>query len=145
MPVLNALDPTAEQIKAFLGHKKSDEPVFMLNLLKFKKRADYIDGEDVSGREAYSRYAKAFGEIVRDSGVDFKPIFGGNLSTFLIGEAGGSQGSDLIWDAVAMVRYPNAATMFQLVSSEAYRKIHRHRRAGLQGQLLISCDGEGVF
>ncbi len=139
MATLNALDPTPEQVKEFLGHKKANEPVFMLNLLKFKERAEYNDGEDISGREAYGRYAKAFGEMVRNSGVNTETVFGGNANSWLIGEGSGE------WDAVALVKYPDAATMFKVVSSEGYRKIHKHRRAGLAGQLLISCDGEGVF
>lgn len=136
MPTLNALDPTPEQIKAFLSHKKANEPVFMLNLLKFKEKATYKDGEDISGREAYNRYAKGFAEI---NGGRTETIFGGNANAFLIGEGEGE------WDAVAIVKYDNAAAMFEAVSSEGYRKIHKHRRAGLAGQLLISCDGSGVF
>ncbi len=139
MPTLNALDPTPEQIKDFLSHKKAGEPVFMLNLLKFKDRATYKDGEDISGREAYGRYAKAFGEMVREMGAKTETVFGGNANAFLIGEGEGE------WDAVAIVKYPDAASMFNIVSSETYRKIHKHRRAGLAGQLLISCDDSGVF
>lgn len=137
MATLNALDPTPEQIKAFMGHPKSDEPVYMLNLLKFKDKATYKDGEDVSGREAYGRYAKAFGKMVRGEGVE--TLFGGDVNVFMIGQGDGE------WDAAAIVKYPSAAEMFRMVSSEEYRKIHKHRRAGLEGQLLISCDGQGVF
>lgn len=139
MTTLNALDPTPEQIKAFLSHAKAGQPVFMLNLLKFKLRASYKDGEDVSGRVAYGRYAKAFAQLVADSGVDAQATFGGNANAMLIGEG------DKEWDAVAIFRYPNAQAMFDMVSSEDYRKIHYHRRAGLAGQLLISCDDEKVF
>ena len=139
MPTLNALDPTPEQIKNFLNHKQANEPVFMLNLLKFKEKASYKDGEDISGREAYGRYAKAFGEMVREAGVSADTIFGGHANAWMIGEGEGE------WDAVAIVKYPDAATMFKMVSSDEYRKIHKHRRAGLAGQLLISCDGSGVF
>ncbi len=139
MATLNALDPTPEQIKTFLSQEKPDAPVFMLNLLKFKDKAEYKDGEAISGRAAYGRYASAFGEMVRDSGADCKTVFGGAANCFLIGQGDGE------WDAVAIVKYPNAQTMFDMVSSEAYRKIHKHRRAGLAGQLLISCSGEGVF
>lgn len=137
MATLNALHPTPEQIKAFLSHEKAVQPVYMLNLLKFKDRADYKDGEDVSGAEAYSRYAKAFGEMVREQGIE--TIYGGNINAVLIGEGEGD------WDACAIVKYPNAEVMFEAVSSDDYRKIHYHRRAGLAGQLLISCDGDGVF
>jgi len=119
MPTLNALDPTPQQIKDFLAHKGADQPVFMLNLLKFKDKATYKDGEDISGREAYN--------------------WGGNLKAWMIGQGDGE------WDAVAVFEYPNAAVMIETVSSGAYRKIHKHRRAGLAGQLLISCDNGGIF
>ena len=141
---MNALHPTEEQTRAFLAHPKSGEPVFMLNLLKFKDRADYESGEDVSGREAYGRYARAFGEMLRDSGIEgVETVFGGTANAVLIGE-GEADGSPK-WDAVALVRYPDAKTMFETVSSDAYRSIHFHRKAGLEGQMLISCDGSGVF
>ncbi|WP_371396613.1 DUF1330 domain-containing protein [Fretibacter rubidus] len=143
MATLNELDPTPEQIKAFLGHAKAGQPVFMLNLLKFKDRATYKDGQsnpdnDISGREAYNRYASAFAQMVKDSSIDGGAVFGGAANAMLIGT-----GDE--WDAVAIFEYPDAQTMFDTVSSDAYRKIHKHRRAGLAGQLLISCDNSGVF
>jgi uncharacterized protein (DUF1330 family) len=137
-PTLNATDPTPEQIKSFLGESPKGEPVFMLNLLKFKERATYNDGEDVSGAEAYGRYAKAFGEMLKELNIEgAETVFGGNMNHVLIGQGD--------WDAAAIVRYPDAQTMFETVSSDRYRKIHYHRKAGLAGQLLISCDARGVF
>jgi len=112
MSSLNAIDPTPEQIKAFLSGSADDKPVFMLNLLKFKEMKDL----NIEGAET---------------------VFGGNTHQYLIGEGD--------WDAVAIVRYPNAQTMFNTVSSDAYRKIHYHRKAGLEGQLLINCDDIGIF
>lgn len=138
MTSLNAIDPTPEQIKAFLSESAEDKPVFMLNLLKFKEKATYKDGEEVSGAEAYGRYAKAFGQMLKDLNIEgAETVFGGNMRQTLIGQGD--------WDAVAIVRYPNAETMFNTVSSDAYRKIHYHRKAGLEGQLLINCDDAGIF
>lgn len=138
MNVLNATDPTSEQIKAFLGDSPEGKPVFMLNLLKFKKRASYNDGEDVSGETAYGRYATAFGAMLKANNIQgTETIFGGKMNHTLIGQGD--------WDAVAIVRYPDAKTMFETVSSDNYRKIHYHRKAGLEGQLLISCDASGLF
>ena len=145
MSTLNALDPTPEQIKAFLAHKKAGEPVFMLNLLKFKDRATYKDGEDISGRQAYERYANGFGKMLKKTGAQAETIFGGSANAFLIGAGDGAKPDAQDWDAVAIVKYPNAQAMFDAVSNDEYRKIHKHRRAGLAGQLLISCDGSGVF
>jgi len=108
MSTLNALDPTPEQIKAFLAHKKD------------------------------ARYAKALSAMVKDQ-EGFGAIFGGSANAWLIGQGEGE------WDAVGIFTYPDAKTMFATVSSDEYRKIHKHRRAGLAGQLLICCDNEGVF
>ncbi len=138
MSTLNALDPTPEQIKAFLASNEEGKPVYMLNLLKFKEKATYKDGENVSGRTAYSRYAKALSQMVEGQ-AGFGAIFGGNAQAWMIGQGEGE------WDAVAIFTYPDAKTMFETVSSDAYRKIHKHRRAGLAGQLLICCDNEAVF
>ena len=132
----NAIHPTSDQIDDFI--KASGEgPIFMVNLLTFKDRATYKDGEDVSGETAYRRYAKGFADYVRPHGV--VPTFGGKSLATLIGD-----GSDT-WDAVAIVKYPSAKLMIELTSSDAYRKIHRHRRAGLEGQLLIACDDTNIF
>lgn len=140
MATLNAVEPTPDQIKAFLASHADGVPIYMLNLLKFKQSSTYKEGEQVSGAEAYGRYAKAFGEMLRDHGVvGVETIFGGKVDRFLIG-AGDDE-----WDAVAIVRYPDKQSMFDAVSNETYRSFHFHRKAGLEGQLLIACDGAGVF
>jgi len=135
-----AIDPLPEQIKAFLANNPEGEPVYMLNLLKFKTRATYHDGEDISGAEAYGRYGDAFAKLVASKKIDgAHSVFGGKIGSWLIGQGEGE------WDAVAIFRYPDAKTMFETVSSEDYRKIHKHRKAGLEGQLLIACDGSKIF
>lgn len=140
MPTRNALEPTEAQITDFLASHVDGEPIYMLNLLKFKKTATYHDGEKVSGAEAYDRYAKAFGEMLRELGLNgIETVFGGKVDRFLIGEGAEE------WDAVAIVRYPDKKSMFEAVSNDTYRSFHKHRKAGLDGQLLIACDGSGVF
>jgi len=135
-----AVEPLPEQVKAFLANHPDGEPVFMLNLLKFKEKASYRDGENISGAEAYSRYGKAFGEMVASLNIEgAHSVYGGKMGSWLIGQGEGE------WDAVAIFRYPDAKTMFATVSSEPYRKIHKHRKAGLEGQLLIACGGSGIF
>jgi len=135
-----AVDPLPEQVKAFLANHPEGQPVFMLNLLKFKARATYKDGEDVSGAEAYARYGEAFGKLVKSLNIDgAHSVYGGKMGSWLIGQGEGE------WDAVAIFRYPDAKTMFETVSSERYRKIHKHRKAGLEGQLLIACDDGDIF
>lgn len=154
MTLLNAVDPTPAQIKAFLAHERAGEPVYMLNLLKFKKQASYRDAatnpeNDVSGETAYARYAKAFGEMMRAKDIGFETSFSGRINALMIGTATGVDlAADQVkgnWDMIAIARYPDAQTMLECVSSPEYRKIHYHRKAGLEGQLLISCSAQKVF
>ena len=53
MNVENAVVPTPEQIRELTedGH---DQPIYMVNLLKFKEKAEYEDGRvtELSGQEA---------------------------------------------------------------------------------------------
>ncbi|HWU80285.1 MAG TPA: DUF1330 domain-containing protein, partial [Caulobacter sp.] len=57
MNVINTVLPTQAQFLEFFG-APDDGPFVMVNLLKFKERAEYADGSDahLSGREAYVRY-----------------------------------------------------------------------------------------
>lgn len=135
-----AIDPLPEQVTAFLANHPDGQPVYMLNLLKFKIHATYKDGEDISGADAYARYGEAFAKMVSAKKIEGAySVFGGKMGSWLIGQGEGE------WDSVAIFRYPDSKTMFETVSSDEYRKIHRHRKAGLEGQLLIACDGLGMF
>ena len=54
MEVKNHLKPHKTQIEGFL-EGDTDTPITMLNLLKFKEKAEYEDGRetDLTGKEAY--------------------------------------------------------------------------------------------
>lgn len=135
-----AVEPLPEQVQAFLANHPEGQPVYMLNLLKFKAKASYHDHEDISGVEAYARYGRAFGKLVAAKNIDgAHSVFSGKMGSWLIGQGEGE------WDAVALFRYPDAKTMFDTVSSDDYRKIHKHRKAGLEGQLLIACKEGQIF
>ena len=45
-------------------------PIYMVNLLRFKDRAEYEDGRatDLTGREAYDLYAAAVFELLQEFG-----------------------------------------------------------------------------
>jgi len=140
--IRNALHPTPPQVKAMMAQDQN-APIYMLNLLKFKDKADYRDGEDISGRAAYGRYAKAFDEIMAPHGVT--SIHGGDILLTLIGDNKSKDLAASDWDMMALVTYPSAAKMIELTSSDAYRKIHYHRKAGLEGQILLACNAKGMF
>ena len=61
------VDPERKQFEAFKSLPR-DEPVMMLNLLRFRDRANYRDGRDVSGAEAYAAYGRDSAPVFRRVG-----------------------------------------------------------------------------
>ena len=124
--------PRREQIAALLENDKGG-PIRMLNLLKFKEFAEYGDEVDknLSGFEAYQRYAAEVVPIISKTGGEV--VFSGQANTLVIGDG------ELEWDVVSIVEYPSVAAFIGMTSSEEYQKIHVHREAGLEHQLLVAC------
>lgn len=130
MQVTNAHGPTsAQQLAAF---KRDDgQPIYMLNLLKFRDRAVYPDGREttLTGAQAYALYGRAVSKMIAEAGG--KLVFSAQVRGLLIGEVEGP------WDSVAVMMYPSFKAMAEILSSPGYAEIHVHRDAGLEGQVLI--------
>jgi uncharacterized protein (DUF1330 family) len=133
MKVNNAVYPTSEQISA-LRSDPSPTPIVMLNLLKFRARAQYADGRktDLTGAQAYNLYAEKMRPIVEREGGKF--LFAGDIKSVVIGEVGD------VWDVAALVEYPSSAAFARIATSPGVAEIGVHRAAGLEGQLLIRVD-----
>ena len=129
MNVVNKIFPSPDQIAPLAGDDTG--PVVMLNLLKFRERAEYRDGraDDISGREAYMRYVAAMQGIVEGAGGRF--LFSGEVQGLVIG------GVEELWDLVGLAEYPSRAEFFRIATSPEVQAIGVHREAGLAGQLLI--------
>jgi uncharacterized protein (DUF1330 family) len=127
-----AIAPSKEQIQALAANAPEGE-LFMLNLLKFKERAEYADGRetDLTGAEAYGLYAEGVGRIIRDLGG--RSIWGGATNVLVIGN------EPLAWDMVAIVAYPSFEAFRTMTASADYQAVHVHREAGLAHQVLINC------
>lgn len=136
MNVTNAVFPGAEQAAAFFGGVE-DGPFVMINLLKFKDRADYPDGAEpeLSGRDAYRRYGAAVQACLASVGA--RSVYAGDVTELMLGE------TDELWDMVALAEYPSRAAMMAMVASPAYQAIEKHRIAGLAGQLNIRTKALG--
>lgn len=130
MNVVNQVMPSPEQAMAFFGGTE-DGPFVMVNLLKFKAKAEYEDGSepDLSGAEAYARYGEAVSKLVE--GLGGKIRFSGEVTGLLLGEV------DELWDMVALAEYPSLAAFREMAMSPAMHAIEHHRKAGLAGQLNI--------
>ena len=113
----------------------ADQPIFMLNLLRYNDRAAYPDDAGFapcSGREAYyRRYVPAFSSVAERSG--FKLFWMANALAGIVAPA------DEHWDDVAIVEYPSFAAFRMLVESDAYKtEADPHRSAALADWRLIA-------
>ena len=130
MKVENAVYPTREQLTALISRNTS-KPIVMLNLLKFKEKAVYKDGRatDLTGREAYQKYADLMVPFVHSHGG--RIVFTGAANGLVIGEVGE------MWDMVALMEYPSAEAFAKIAMSPEVAGFGVHREAGLAGQLLV--------
>jgi uncharacterized protein (DUF1330 family) len=130
MKVTNAVTASDEQIAAFFGTPE-DGPFVMVNLLKFKPKAEYADGSDpeISGAVAYGRYGAAVTKMIERLGG--RVVYGGAATSLMLGQV------DELWDSVGLVEYPSMAAFQAMLTSPEYAAITHHRTAGLAGQLNI--------
>jgi len=130
MDVTNAVYPHHDQFQDFFDVAE-DGPFVMVNLLKFKDRAEYEDDPsiDISGREAYELYGVEVSRLVEGRGG--RIVFTGDVTGLIVGEVGE------LWDMVALAEYPSHASFMEMMLSPEWAAIERHRLAGLAGQLNL--------
>ena len=123
---MNNISPDPDKFAKLI--EKHDGPIVMLNLLKFKAKAQ---GEEGTGAEAYGRYGSRVVKMIEALGG--KVLWSGRPESVLIG------GLSDEWDAVALVQYPSPRALLEMGSTLEYQEIHKHREAGLERTVLIAC------
>lgn len=140
MKVENRVYPNREQMKGFFEEGNDDQPIYMINLLKFKEKAEYKDGREtsLSGREAYALYAEIIEKHLIEIGGEL--IFKSKVTRITVGKV------DELWDAIAIAKWPSKKVMGEnmMPSDPELLEGYKHREAGLEGQLNIE-SVEGMF
>jgi len=128
------LEATLETGRAFL-QRAIKGPVVMLNLLRFRKVADYSANPElapetpISGADAYSRYVAHTLPFLRESGGEL--VFLGEGGPFLIGP------EDERWDAAMLVRQRDVASFMAFATNAAYLAGLGHRVAAVEDSRLL--------
>jgi len=109
---------------------EEDGPVWMVNLMRYRERAEYADGRptDLTGREADDRYAP-FGPF-RTVGAEL--VFLSDVDQQLVGD-------DQQWDRIAVVRYPTRRAFLEMQDLPEYAALHEHKDAGMASTFVICC------
>ena len=129
-----ALYPTPEQIQELLKGP-ADQPVVMLNLLRFKDRASEPDA-DLTGEQAYMRYAADMTRYVTARGG--RVIWTGRIDGQVIGT--NAEG----FHVAALMEYPSRQAFVEIATSPEVAKFGVHRTAGLEGQWLLATTTRGA-
>ena len=115
---------------AKMSAKDPDEPVVMLNLLRYRDVAESGHGVDgLSGDAAFREYGRRFAELNPRFGGE--PIWMGRADSTIIAP------DDERWDVVILVRYPTRRQFVAMMQDPDYRAIAPIRAAALEDSRLI--------
>ncbi len=132
------IEPTAEQLSV-VSELDPDEPVVMLNLLRFRSVADYSENPNlapdhpISGAEAYQRYGEAAQPHLEEAEASLEYLSA--CGSTIIGP------SDEQWDSIILVRYPSPVAFIEMVTKPAYQALSGHRTAALADSRLVPTTG----
>jgi hypothetical protein len=128
------LEPTQDAGRAFVMRGIKGE-VVMLNLLRFRKLADYSATPElapetpISGAEAYDRYVAHTLPFLKASGGEL--MFLGTGGAFLVGP------DSERWDMVMLVRQASTESFIAFASDADYLAGTGHRTAALEDSRLL--------
>jgi hypothetical protein len=114
---------TIEKLKAH----PEDQPVFMLNYLKYK---DKVEESGKSGKETYTDYLKAAVPFFEQ--IDADIIFKGTPVGVNLGSP-----DESLWDEVLIVKYTTKHEFFKLMQIKEYPR--ELRASALSDSRLIFC------
>ncbi len=134
-----AVNPTAESIEEIVGvaGTPEDGPIVMINLNRFRERADYgpnpPEGLDVevSGEEAYARYGAVGAAAVAATGG--RLLWSAPVASVVIGDPDDS------YHQVLAVWYPSRAAFLKLGDHPGYLDATIHRNAALEKASILCC------
>ena len=130
---MGSVDPTPEQFKRFAEDVEGGRPIVMINLLRYRERADYpadSGASPCSGREAYQRYGEV--TLKKVASVAGRPIWMGSAQACVIAP------KDEVWDDAVLVEYPSKEAFLKMVAMPDYQAVVFHRTAALADSRLIA-------
>ena len=134
------IEPGAANLAAFAA-LPDDEPINMVNFLRYREKAEYPDGhehsdKDWSGARAYEEYGRSIAGPFMRAGA--KIVWRGAFGATTIGPA------DEAWDDFLIVQYPSAKAFFGMISDPEYQAGAVNRTAALADSRIYRTKPEGA-
>lgn len=129
------IDPSPANFQAFKDLPR-DEPIHMLNLLRYRELAEYPEGHEHhgngwTGRRAYEEYGATSGPIF--AGVGGKIVWRGSFQTMVTGP----EPDDKVWHDGFVAEYPNSGAFFAMITNPDYKIAVQNRTAALLDSRLM--------
>lgn len=123
-----------EKAYAAMQELPVDEPLYMLNMIRYNDLAKYDEGSEFaskgwSGSQAYAEYTRHSSPIAQRTGGNV--VYAGKPQLTLIGPEYEQ------WDAIFIVSYPNLNSFLALITHPDYKKHAFHRSAAVADSRLI--------
>ena len=128
-------EPTAAQLEALaqVVAAGQDGPFSMVNIIKYKRQADYpaeMNAPKRTGREAYAEYGAVVGPMIMALGGSI--AFREDVALGFVGDEDA--------DEVIIIHYPSRQAYLDMFHSAAYQQAIVHRKAGLVYRTLFACS-----
>lgn len=117
--------------EAFKGIER-DGPIHMLNLVRLRDKAEYEDGREATGAEAYAAYGRESKPVLDKVGG--RIVWRGKMEFMLIGP------QDEDWDLCFIAEYPSGQAFIDMIYDPDYRKAMLHRQAGCSDSRLVRME-----
>lgn len=127
------IDPSPANFQAFKDLPR-DQPIHMLNLLRYRDLAEYPEGHEHAragwtGRRAYQEYGKTSGPIFVRVGGSI--VWRGAFQTMVTGP------DDKQWHDGFVAQYPNSGAFFEMIKDADYQQAVVNRTAALVDSRLM--------
>jgi uncharacterized protein (DUF1330 family) len=138
---MGSVNPSSEQIAGMMASAGDPSPINMINLIRFRAKADYpadhaCAPENLTGEQAYRRYMA--GTLPFLNKLNARVVWSGVPNLVVIGPA------DERWDMAFIVEYPSVAAMLSMIGDPEYQKVAVHRTAAVEDSHLIRCAPQAI-
>jgi uncharacterized protein (DUF1330 family) len=117
-------------MKMFATPPEDDGPIWMVNLMKYREKADYADGRtsEISGKDADDLYAP-LGPL---KAIGAEPVFFADVDTQFLNDTPK-------WDRVGIVKYPSRRAFLEMQNRPDFQELHAHKEAGMAETIVCGC------
>jgi len=131
------VEPSPERLQGFLAKLDDATRLVMINLLRYRERAQYPAGagaDPCSGREAYGRYAAV--ALQKVASVGGRIVWMGRVAASVIAPEGEE------WHDAVLVEYPSRKAFLAMIALPDYQAAVLHRTAALEDSRLIATHAQ---